>query len=255
MSDIKVIKANWPAPDNVVAFTTTRAGGFSIAPFDTLNLASHVGDDSSRVERNRSALKKSLSLPSEPFWLNQTHSTRVFNWQSTKLNTACDASFTAQPNQVCAVLTADCLPIVITNKQGNWVSAIHAGWRGLADGVVLEAIGKYQGHFSDLLAWVGPSITKAYFEVGDDVLKSFTHKHPQFIRYFDPIVHSLHDKGLEPKYLADIPAIAAHQMKELGVQVTLSGRCSYKESQHFYSYRREQITGRMATLIWFQNKE
>src|SRR5688572_1665332 len=137
---MNVIKPNWPAPSHVKAYTTLRTGGVSIAPYHAFNLAEHVGDDNSHVQTNRSLLKKHLALPNEPIWLEQTHSTIALPANSENRGKEADAAFTQQPQQICVVLTADCLPILLCDRKGTHVAAIHAGWRGLANGVIENTI-------------------------------------------------------------------------------------------------------------------
>ena len=232
---------DWPAPTNVKAIQTTRVGGYSVAPFDSFNLGSHVQDDAFTVAKNRQRL--SQYLPSEPVWLNQVHGVDVIDAANSSCVQDADASFTKNKNVVCVTMTADCLPVLLCNQQGTAVASIHAGWRSLCDGVI-EATIKSMGHEPEhLIAWLGPAIGPDAFEVGDDVRQAFTTQNPAYSQYFRP--------GAAGKWLADLPALAAAKLQALGVNdITRSGLCTYNETDRFYSYRRDNVTGRMATMIW-----
>ena len=165
-----IIKPNWPAPANVFAASTTRQGGVSQAPFDTFNVAHHVGDSPDDVQKNRVILRETLALPSEPLWLNQTHSNSV----STGGNCEADAAYTREPNTPLVIMTADCLPILLCDTEGTEVAAIHAGWRGLAHGVIENTLKHFSAKPENILAWLGPAIGPSAFEVGQDVYDAFT---------------------------------------------------------------------------------
>lgn len=240
------IKPTWPAPLNVKALTTVREGGVSIAPYDSFNLAMHVGDNAAAVLSNRKKLKINANLPQEPLWLQQTHSTRVadvadFVSQENPIVDA-DASVAFQPNQVCAVLSGDCLPVLLCNKAGTRVSAIHAGWKGLAAGIVEASIQKLDCDPSTLMAWLGPGIGPTVYEVQEDFLSAF--KEYQSEATFKPTENG--------RWLANMYALATERLNRLGVTAIFGGEyCTYTESDRFYSARRSGTTGRMATLIWF----
>jgi YfiH family protein len=241
------IVPTWPAPLNVSALTTVREGGISVEPYDSFNLALHVGDDPKKVLANRAHLKSQANLPQEPLWLTQTHSTRVVDAgdftdpNNSKNPIDADASVSFQPNQVCAILTGDCLPILLCNKAGTRVGAIHAGWRGLSGGIVEAAIRKLDCDPATLLAWLGPAIGPTVYEVQADVLSAF--KEYQSEATFKP-----QQKG---RWLANIYQLARMRLKELGVMAIYGGEfCTYQDSTRFYSFRRSGTTGRMATLIW-----
>lgn len=254
-----VYSPNWVVNDRVSLLFTTRRGGVSAEPYDALNLGQHVGDDPNLVDENRRLLGE--ILPSEPYWLNQVHGTDVLRLEenSSKVVHTADAVFTTSPNCVLSIMTADCLPILFTNQQAEFVAAAHAGWRGLAAGVIqslfkkilLELKPANEKHFmSSISAWIGPAISKPHFEVGEDVLVSFTKslgsEFPQK-NYFQ----SLH---LANKYLADLPGIATWIMREIGIRdIQSDNRCTFKEVDSFYSYRRDGKTGRMASLIWLKS--
>jgi YfiH family protein len=231
----------WSIPSHVKALYTTRLGGVSEAPFDSLNLAEHVGDDLDRVLRNREILL-SLGLPSVPCWLQQTHSTTAVTLELEQ-NREADAAITRQADTVAVVMTADCLPILFCNRSGSEVAAVHAGWRGLLDGIVQATITKMQSPASELMAWIGPAISQSKFEVGDEVRQAFVEK------------QALADKRFisnrTAHWLCDLPALADDLLKSLGVaDVTCSNLCSYSNGADFFSYRRQAVTGRMASLIW-----
>lgn len=237
------IVPTWPAPLNVNALTTLRQGGASIEPYDSFNLALHVGDDPQKVLANRAQLKLQANLPQEPLWLNQTHSTRVVDVEDNTIDA--DASVAFKPDQVCAVLTADCLPILLCDKAGTRVSAIHAGWRGLAAGICDAAVQKLDCDPSTLLAWLGPGIGVTAYEVQEDFLSAF--KEYQSAETFKPI-------GKNGRWLADMYQLARLRLKTLGITAIYGGEyCTYQDSTRFYSFRRSGATGRMATLIWLKH--
>lgn len=230
----------WPAPSHVKALTTVRENG---------NFALHVNDDPHNVLLNRERLKLTAHLPQEPLWLNQTHSIKVvdvddFNAQKNPTVDA-DASVAFKPNQICAVLTGDCLPILLCNKTGTCVSAIHAGWRGLAGGIVEAALEKLNCDPDTILAWLGPAIGPTVYEVQDDFLAAF--EDYQSEKTFKPTKNG--------RWLANMYALATERLKRLGVTAVFGGDfCTYQDSTRFYSARRSGITtGRMASLIWFRN--
>jgi YfiH family protein len=239
-----MIVPNWNAPKNVKAFATTRTGGFSQAPYQGLNLGMHVGDNPSVVERNRQSVIEQLSMPSAPVWLNQTHSIDVINlinWSAETVDA--DGSFTQLPNVVCGVMTADCLPVLLCNRAGTQVAAVHAGWRGLANGILEQALTQFDG---DVLAWLGPAIGPRAFEVGADVVQAFCDFDASAIEAFTP-------NNLEGKWLANIYQLATQRLNHAGVtQITSSNLCTFDDSDSFYSYRRDGVTGRQATFIWFE---
>ena len=241
MNNKHYLQPDWPAPSNIHAATTLRTGGVSQAEFASLNPAAHVSDDPSLVSQNRRLIKMQLNLPSEPVWLNQTHSnTAIKATTSTTLQQA-DASFTDQPGVVCAVMTADCLPLLVCSVDGSEIAAIHAGWRGLLDGIITNTINALQNR--DVLVWLGPAIGSKCFEVGADVRTAFLTKSDDFTPAF---------KQQSPdKWLADIYQLARINLAALGItKVYGGGFCTVTDHERFYSYRRDKVTGRMATLIW-----
>ncbi|WP_040724776.1 peptidoglycan editing factor PgeF [Thiomicrorhabdus sp. Kp2] len=244
------ISPNWPVPKNIKAFCTTRKGGESKRPFDSFNLATHVEDDLNTVLQNRQLLQEVAHLPSTPIWLNQQHTDRAISLVADSEFTQppiADASWAQTPDVVCVVMTADCLPILITDMDGTCVAAIHAGWKGLADRIVSKTIKDLPVEPEKLMAWVGPAISQQHFEVGQDVFDAFIAKDMKHKAYFEI------KEQAENKYLADLPGLVTSELNALGVNdVYQSGLCSYDDEEHFYSYRRDGKTGRMASLIWIE---
>ena len=246
------IDANWNASEKIKALTTCRQAGVSKKGYASLNLADHVGDDSVMVDINRQRLSKALNLPSEVLWLDQRHTTTcVYADKPWGLRPVADAVWTDQLNLVLSVMTADCMPILMTNKQGTLVCAIHAGWRGFIDGIIQASVAELPANPADLVAWVGPSISREAFEIQDDVRDEFLAKDPAFAKWITPVEKRHEDQTLT--YLADLPQMAQYVMQQLGIQnISLSGLCSYSDTQRFFSYRRNPETGRMASLIWIE---
>lgn len=232
---------DWPVPARVKAIQTTRQGGVSIAPYDSLNLGGHVGDNPLAVERNRILLNK--LLPSEPVWLEQIHGTLVANADRASCQPQADACIARHRAAVCAVMTADCLPVLLCDAQGSVVGAAHAGWRGLRDGVIETTVLAMGVAPQSLMAWLGPAISQEAFEVGEEVRAAFIAIQPQAASAFIA--------GQSGKWLADIYALARLRLNALGVtQIYGGGRCTYREREQFFSYRRDGVTGRMGTFIW-----
>ena len=235
------ITPDWPALENVHAATTLRTGGVSRAAYRSLNLAQHVGDVASQVSDNRDTIAAMLHLPAEPFWLNQVHGNKVITAEQNPAQEEADASYSDQPGVVCGILTADCLPVLLCNKQGTRIAAAHAGWRGLLAGIIDHTVDKFQGQ--ELLVWLGPAIGPKSFEVGADVYVSYVNKSVKYRAAFT--------KRKNAKWLADIYHLAQINLLELGVREIYGGKyCTYSDAERFYSYRRDGATGRMATLIW-----
>ncbi len=234
--------ANWPAPASIKALTTTRIGGFSQTPFDGNNLGLHVGDDERAVRENRLDLKQSLLLPDEPAWLEQTHSNLCVVVEDDPNRTA-DAAITRSKNIPLVIMTADCLPVLLCDRRATEIAAVHSGWRGLANGIVENTLAKMNSAPEDLLAWIGPAICSTCYEIGDEVRDAYTSRYPFTKNTFRQQGGSL---------FADLPKMAELILNEHGVHaVYQSAACSYELKNKFYSYRREEKTGRMASLIWF----
>ncbi|MBQ0725383.1 MAG: peptidoglycan editing factor PgeF [Cycloclasticus sp.] len=241
-----LISPSWPAPECVKALTTCRQGGFSQAPYASLNLALHVDDDPTTVAKNRARVSRRCSLPSEPIWLEQVHGVKVVDLDRIDKSSTlqADGSLSRQANTVCAVMTADCLPILLCKSDGSAVAAIHAGWRGLLSGVVENAIASL-GEAEKILAWLGPAIGPGRFEVGEEVRRAFHLKSNVMAQAFKASENS--------KYLADLYALVRITLIQQGVKRIYGGDyCTYNQPDKFYSYRREPITGRMASFIWLQ---
>ncbi|MEZ8040141.1 peptidoglycan editing factor PgeF [Vibrio sp. 1F263] len=244
-----MIIPDWNAPKNVKAFASTRFDGCSTGAYQGLNLGMHVGDDASLVESNRAWLKQQSKMPTVPVWLNQTHSTDVVTVLEPVVNVLdADGAFTTAKGVVCSAMTADCLPVILTDTKGTQVAAVHAGWRGLAGGILENAVAKFSNLDSEnqIIAWLGPAIGKGAFEVGNDVLDAFVR--------FDPQAKLAFKAKSEPgKWLANMSQLATQRLMKVGVtSVTDSNLCTYADSDAFYSYRRDGITGRQATFIWLE---
>ncbi|WP_101774372.1 peptidoglycan editing factor PgeF [Pasteurella oralis] len=244
---MNVLKPDWSVPKNVHGFSTLRQGGVSQPPYDSLNLGTHVGDEQNSVKTNRTLLVEKLQLPKMPVFLEQIHSTKVIKLPITNTsNLAADAVYTDQPNQVCLVMTADCLPVLLTSQQGDEVAAVHAGWRGLCDGVLEQTVAQFRCSPSQIIAWLGPAIGPTKFQVGQDVVERFCAREPTAELAFKP------DPQAPNKYLADLYLLATQRLNRLGItQISGGEYCTFTEQNKFFSYRRERQTGRMATLVWF----
>lgn len=245
MPELRFIQPDWPAPANIHAAVSTRAGGVSRPPYEGFNLADHVGDDPRAVAANRALLVERLALPTEPAWLRQVHGCEVASANCPGSPEA-DASVADRTGEVCAVLTADCLPVLFCDRAGRAVAAAHAGWRGLAAGVLettLEALRVRAGcGTGDVLAWLGPAIGPGCFEVGADVFAAFPGEAD------DPVAFHPHGEG---HWLADIYLLARKRLARAGVsEIHGGGFCTVTDGARFFSYRREGTTGRMASLIW-----
>ena len=236
------IKPGWPTPPGIHAYSTLRTGGISQGAYAGFNLARHVGDNPVHVIANRNRLREALQLPAEPFWLTQVHGNKAVRAEAkTSLTPEADASFSDEPGVVCAVMTADCLPVLFCNREGSRVAASHAGWRGLATGVLestVQALGD-----NDLMAWLGPAIGAKAFEVGGEVRQSFYERLGDCDGAFLQIE--------EHHWLADIYSLARMALARVGVTEIFGGdECTFSDPERFFSYRRDSQTGRMATLIW-----
>lgn len=234
----------WPAPVGVRALQTLRAGGCSVAPWDSFNLGDHVADNALHVATNRALLRR--FLPDEPLWLKQVHGTVVVDAGLVSGSPEADAVVCRKPGKVCAVMTADCLPVLFCDRAGTVVGAAHAGWRGLLAGILEATLREMAVVPSEIIAWLGPAIGPLAFEVGDDVRSAFV--------AHDPVAgKAFHPQG-GAKWLADIYLLARQRLGAVGV-VDISGgdRCTASEETTFFSYRRDGVTGRMASLVWLEN--
>lgn len=237
------ITPDWPAPGHVRVLSTLRAGGVSAGPYASLNLAAHVGDRPEAVRANRLLLREAAHLPAEPLWLEQVHGSAVVPHTGVVAVVRADASVAFETNRVCAVLTADCLPVVLTDRGGTRVGVSHAGWRGLLDGVLQSTIVALGVPPGELYAWLGPAIGQAAFEVGAEVLEAYLERLPGSGACFEP-----NEAG---RFQADLYGLARRVLAAAGVpSVYGGGWCTHREAERFFSFRRDGVTGRMATLAW-----
>ncbi len=248
---IEIIEPNWPAPKNVKALQTTRLGGVSLFPYGSLNLGAHVEDSEQSVLENRNRLRG--LLPNSPLWLQQVHGTSVVTEQLGLNHPQADGSITQESNEVCTVMTADCLPILFCDEAGTQVAAVHAGWRGLADGILEEALGQFKCRPNSILAWLGPAIGPSAFEVGVSVYDAFCFQNSFASDCFVKQKNQTSSDGLDivEKWHADIYALARQRLNSAGLSKVYGGNfCTYTDEQRFFSYRRDGKTGRMASCIW-----
>jgi YfiH family protein len=242
------IEPDWPAPSRIRALTTTRGGGVSSGPYTSLNLADHVGDATSAVTENRRLLGAALDLPAAPVWLRQVHGCNVVDADQVSGTLGCtaDAALASASGRVCAVLTADCLPVLLCTRRGTRVGAVHAGWRGLLDGVIESAIDAMAVPAEEILAWLGPAIGADAFEVGPEVRDAFVDRDPGAASAFRP--------GKGDRWMADVYALAGRRLDARRVGfVGGGGYCTVRDAERFFSYRRDGVTGRMASLIWIES--
>ena len=245
--NIDLIQPDWPAPDNVHAFTTTRTGGVSQGRYASLNLATHVGDQPQHVAQNRQHLRRHAAMPGEPVWLSQCHGNRVIELDAK--HEPCpqaDAAVSRQHGVVCAVLTADCLPLLICDRAGTQVAAVHAGWRGLHAGIISNTVRQFPCPPRELLVWLGPAIGPQAFEVGEEVYAAFVSK-------------QLHNQAAftasgTASWQCDLYRLARLELQFLSVEAVYGGgACTCSDADRFYSYRRDGATGRMASCIWLHH--
>ena len=246
MAEPEFIFPDWPAPSHVRAATSTRPGGVSRNAYASFNLAVHVGDQPEDVWKNRKALMEALQLPSEPYWLNQQHGAEIREAQVTPELVQADASYTACAGPVCVVQTADCLPVLLCSRKGDWVAAVHAGWKGIAANVLQTVVRTYPGLPGDLLAWFGPTISLEFYEVDDPVRAALGEELASV---------ALHPSKRSGHWLLDLTSAAAWQLEQVGIEHRYGAEeCTFKDERRFYSYRRDQVTGRMATMIWMEKR-
>ena len=237
------IVPDWPAAKRVHALVTTRAGGTSAGPFATLNVSLRVGDDAARVARNRAVLR--ARLPGEPAWIRQVHGATVVDPERATPETEADAAVSRRAGAVCAVMTADCLPVFLSDAAGSVVGIAHAGWRGLAAGVIEATVKAMAAPRGDLVAYIGPGIGARRYEVGDDVRRAFVAADPGAAGCF-----AGHGNG---KYLADLYSLARRRLAAAGVDRAYGGGFCTASEDRFFSFRRDRTTGRMASLIWLED--
>lgn len=241
-----IIEADWPAPKNIKAYSTLRTGGVSTGAFDSLNLGYSTADNAENVKTNRALLSQTLKLPNEPCWVYQIHSNiAVPATQQTPLAQA-DATYTKNAQQVCAVMTADCLPLLVCNQSGTHVAAIHAGWRGLSSGIIESTLQGLNLPPNEILVWLGPAIGPEKFEVGDEVRNAFMQVDNNASQAF---------KATRPgHWMADLYTLARQRLNRQGITQIYGGKyCTFTDEKLFFSHRRDQgKTGRMASLIWIE---
>jgi YfiH family protein len=241
LNDVSLIVPDWPAPPNVRAVQTTRLGGVSQTPYDSLNLGTHVGDNPLHVAANRQRL--SDILPSEPIWMEQVHGTIVQDAALASCQPQADAAVTRHLDTVCTVMTADCLPVLLCDQAGTVVAAAHAGWRGLSMGVIERTVEAMHVPADQLLAWLGPAIGPDAFEVGEDVYQVFVNHDAKAAEAFEATEQT--------KWRADIYLLARQRLAALGVARVYGGEyCTFHDTRRFFSYRRDGACGRMASMIW-----
>lgn len=237
---LPIVVPDWPAPAHVRAFQTTRLGGTSVGPYASLNLGLHVNDNATHVAQNRQRLAS--LLPSEPVWLNQVHGIHVVEADLASCVPEADASVSRRAGTVCVTMTADCLPVLLCDRAGTVVAAVHAGWRSLCDGVIEATVAKMGVPNEMILAWLGPAIGPQAFEVGGEVRAQFMQKDTQAELAFQ-------EHG--DKWLGDLYRIARQRLASVGVvQVYGGGECTYSTPERYFSFRRDGNTGRMGTFIW-----
>ncbi len=248
LSSPALVQADWPAPARVRAVATTRGGGVSVGAYAALNLGDHVNDEPTAVRRNRELLRAGLSLPGEPAWLQQVHGTAAVQATLASDRVTADASWTSTPGVVCAVLTADCLPVLFCNRAGTHVAAAHAGWRGLSAGVLESTVGWLAADGAgpeSLLAWLGPAIGPSSYEVGADVRDAFLRA--------DPAAAAVFRSTRPGHWLLDLYGAARLRLQWAGVRAIFGGDyCTLAEPERFFSHRRDGVTGRQATLVWLE---
>jgi YfiH family protein len=237
---------DWPAVPRVRAWTSTRAGGVSRGAYASLNLAAHVGDRDEDVRENRRRVRAALRLPGEPCWLEQVHGAAVRDLDEPRSVPPADGAVSSRSGVVCAVLTADCLPVLLTDAGGRRVAAAHAGWRGLAAGILPAAVAAMRGPPAELLAWIGPGIGAGAYEVGDEVRTAFVTASPSAAGAFT--------RNASGRWQADLEWLARASLEAAGVtRIYGGGFCTYSDSGRFFSHRREAPCGRMASLIWLED--
>lgn len=251
-AQIKWLAANWPAPPHVHAGTTMRSGGVSVPPYDQLNLGMHVNDEQDSVLVNRELMRKHLRLPIEPTWLNQIHGNNIIQldsrMESILTNQTADGSYSNQENNVCVVMTADCLPLLLCNDDGTQIAAVHISWRGFCKDIVDAALDKFTCPNDQLMAWLGPCICPEHYETGSEVRNACLAVFSDAEDAFTP--------SKPGHWQTDIHKLLTLYLKQQGLQeIYGEQRCTYHENEKFFSYRKNKNTGRMASLIWVDSNK
>jgi YfiH family protein len=240
------VEPGWPAPPGVRALSTFRIGGVSVAPYDSLNLGDHVGDAAADVAENRRRLKAAAKLPAEPIWLEQVHGSHVADLDALGGVGPADAAFARRTGRVCAILTADCLPVLLTLDTGGLVAAAHAGWRGLAAGVLEATVRALNVPPERLMAWLGPGIGPGHFEVGAEVREALLEA--------DPGAGEAFAANARGRFMADLGQLARRRLAALHIsRVYGGGECTFAAADRYFSHRRDGVSGRQATLIWLES--
>lgn len=246
MSAEALLELDWPLPPGVRAAFTTRRGGVSEGPWRSMNLGTHVGDDASHVATNRARLREWLKLRHEPAWLEQVHGTAVANADVPFADgppVKADAAVATHPGAVCVIMVADCLPVLFATRDGSRVAAAHAGWRGLAAGVLENTVAALGVPAGEITAWLGPAISQRHFEVGPEVREAFVSADPAADRRFEP--------NARGRWQADLAGLARQRLAKLGLTTVHGGEwCTFADRERFFSHRRDGRGGRMAALIW-----
>jgi YfiH family protein len=240
-----LLEFKWQLPRGVRAAFTTRLGGVSVAPWDSFNVATHVGDDAVHVAANRARLRELLGLSAEPAWLDQVHGVDVADLDAgvPAAPVTADASITSRAGTACVVMVADCLPVLFTTRDGSRIGAAHAGWRGLASGVIEQAVKALAMRGDELRAWLGPCISREHFEVGEEVREEFVKQDARASAYFE--------RNAREKWQADLVGLAKRRLELLGVNDVSGGAwCTFADRATFFSHRRDGKGGRLAALIW-----
>lgn len=242
---IEVLTPAWDAPPHVKACTALRSGGVSTGVFASLNLSDSVGDAAELVAENRTLLMRSIGLAKQPMWLNQQHGKRVIGVDQYRAGIAADGAVSRTCGSICTVTTADCLPVLLSAKDGREVAALHAGWRGLVRGIVRAGVSTMNTPPEQIQAWIGPAISAGVYEIGNEVRDAFLRRYPG--------ASSAFHASRPQHWYADLPRLASMLLRICGVnEVTLSGQCSFSDPSRFYSHRRDGRTGRNASLIWIE---
>jgi polyphenol oxidase len=237
------LNIDWPAPPGVRVLSSFRGGGASAAPYASLNLGAHVGDNPETVADNRRAIIAAAGLPAEPVWLEQVHGVNVADLDAPGPYGPADAAVTRRPKRVCAILTADCLPVVFATESGDTIAAAHAGWRGLSAGVIEATVQAIGASPQRLIAWLGPAIGPQHFEVGAEVREAFLRDDPENIDAFES-----NSRG---RFMADLALLARRRLERLGIsRIHGGGECTYARADRYFSHRRDGTTGRQGTFIW-----
>lgn len=245
MTRAHFIEPDWPVPSGVRALSTLRTGGVSTGPYQGLNLGAHVGDAPEAVTANRELLARAAGLEREPLWLDQVHSPRAVYATDWRAGIQADACVALSAGQICAIMTADCLPVLFCDESGKSVAAAHAGWRGLLSGVLESTLFMMTAPPSKILAWIGPGIGRQAFEVGDEVREAFASQDAGAAAFFDA--------NPAGRWQADLAGLARHRLNRLGLERIYGGDvCTASDPQRFFSYRRDGQCGRMASMVWLE---